>query len=113
MYIAAQLLGGVCGAGIIYGNYVRAIDAVEGGRSIRTVPGTASLFGTYAVRQPLGLFCVFLTWIRQPDYLSAGSCFFEQVNLPFPLFLLIPQCISIPSVLGHYYSRARNLRGDG
>ena len=48
-YIFAQLMGGVCGAGIIYANYVHAIDAVEGGRSIRTVPGTASLFGTYAV----------------------------------------------------------------
>ena len=49
MYILAQLLGGICGAAVVYGNYIHAIDVVEGGRGIRTVPGTASLFGTYAV----------------------------------------------------------------
>ena len=48
-YILAQILGGVCGAGIVYANYIHAIDAFEGGRNIRTVPGTAGLFGTYAV----------------------------------------------------------------
>lgn len=48
-YVFAQLMGGICGAGIIYANYIHAIDAVEGGRGVRTVPGTASLFGTYAV----------------------------------------------------------------
>lgn len=42
-------MGGLCGAGIIYANYIHAIDLVEGGRHIRTVPGTASLFSTYAV----------------------------------------------------------------
>ena len=49
IYILAQLLGGLCGAGIIYANYIHAIDLVEGGRHIRTVPGTAGLFATYAV----------------------------------------------------------------
>ena len=49
-YIFAQIMGGLCGAGIVYANYIHAIDLVEGGRHIRTVPGTASLFGTYAVR---------------------------------------------------------------
>ena len=49
-YILGQVLGGLCGAGIVYANYIHAIDLVEGGRHIRTVPGTASLFGTYAVR---------------------------------------------------------------
>ena len=49
-YVFAQLLGGICGAGIVYANYIHAIDLVEGGRHVRTVPGTASLFGTYAVR---------------------------------------------------------------
>ena len=49
-YIFAQVMGGLCGAGIIYANYIHAIDLVEGGRNIRTVPGTASLFSTYAVR---------------------------------------------------------------
>ncbi|KAM5541375.1 hypothetical protein V8D89_004929, partial [Ganoderma adspersum] len=48
-YIFAQLMGGLCGAGIVYANYIHAIDLVEGGRHIRTVPGTASLFATYAL----------------------------------------------------------------
>ncbi len=54
-YIFAQVMGGVCGAGIIYANYIHAIDVVEGGRHIRTVPGTANLFSTYAVRHYLSL----------------------------------------------------------
>ncbi|KIP08611.1 hypothetical protein PHLGIDRAFT_34899 [Phlebiopsis gigantea 11061_1 CR5-6] len=60
-YILAQILGGICGAGIVYANYIHAIDAVEGGRNIRTVPGTAGLFGTYAA-----------------DYMTAASAFFEE-----------------------------------
>lgn len=44
-------MGGIVGAGITYANYIHAIDLFEGGRHIRTVPGTASLFGTYAVSQ--------------------------------------------------------------
>lgn len=48
-YVFAQVMGGLCGAGIIYANYIHAIDIVEGGRNIRTVPGTAGLFSTYAV----------------------------------------------------------------
>ena len=50
IYWFAQLMGAICGAGITYANYIHAIDIVEGGRHIRTVPGTASLFATYAVR---------------------------------------------------------------
>lgn len=48
-YIIAQLMGGICGAGIVYANYIHAIDVVEGGRNVRSVPGTAGNFGTYAV----------------------------------------------------------------
>ena len=48
-FIFAQVMGGLCGAGIIYANYIHAIDLAEGGRHIRTVPGTAGLFSTYAV----------------------------------------------------------------
>lgn len=48
-------MGGIVGAGITYANYIHAIDLFEGGRHIRTVPGTASLFGTYAVSQLLSV----------------------------------------------------------
>ncbi|KAI0755223.1 aquaporin [Daedaleopsis nitida] len=60
-YIFAQTMGGLCGAGIIYANYIHAIDLVEGGRHIRTVPGTASLFSTYAL-----------------PYMTSVSCFFDE-----------------------------------
>lgn len=50
VYILSQLLGGIVGAAIVYANYHSAIDLFEGGHGVRTVPGTASLFGTYAVR---------------------------------------------------------------
>ena len=46
-------MGSLSGAGIVYANYIHAIDLVEGGRHIRAVPGTASLFGMYAVRSSL------------------------------------------------------------
>ena len=48
-YIFAQLMGGLCGAGIVYANYIHAIDIFEGGRNVRTL-ATAGLFSTYAVR---------------------------------------------------------------
>lgn len=48
VYIFAQVMGGVCGAGIAYVNYIHAIDLFEGGRHIRTM-ATANLFATYAV----------------------------------------------------------------
>ena len=48
MYILAQVLGGVVGAGVVYANYFHAIDIVEGGRGVRTL-ATAGLFSTYAV----------------------------------------------------------------
>ncbi|CCL98851.1 uncharacterized protein FIBRA_00857 [Fibroporia radiculosa] len=68
IYIFAQIMGGVCGAGIIYANYIHAIDIVEGGRHIRTVPGTASLFSTYAL-----------------DYMTSVSCFWDEASSRRPL----------------------------
>jgi len=61
IYWLAQVLGALCGAGCVYANYFHAIDVFEGGRGIRTVPGTASLFSTYAL-----------------DYMTSVSCFFNE-----------------------------------
>jgi len=47
-FIFAQLMGGVVGAAIVYGNYKNAIDIFEEGSGIRT-RATAGLFATYAV----------------------------------------------------------------
>jgi aquaglyceroporin related protein len=60
LYIFAQILGGVVGAAITYGNYINAIDIFEGGRGIRT-QATAGLFATYSL-----------------DYLTAATCFFSE-----------------------------------
>jgi len=60
-YILAQLLGGICGAAIVYGNYYHAINLYEGGSDIRTIAGTGDLFGTYAA-----------------DYLTPASAFFSE-----------------------------------
>ncbi|CAE6413772.1 unnamed protein product [Rhizoctonia solani] len=48
-YILAQVLGACTGAGLVYANYHRAIDIFEGGPGVRTVPGSASLFATFAM----------------------------------------------------------------
>ena len=50
VYIAAQILGAITGAAITFGIYHDAINRFEGGSNIRSVPGTAGLFGTYPVR---------------------------------------------------------------
>jgi aquaglyceroporin related protein len=42
-------MGGVVGAGLVYAQYIHAIDIFEGGRHIRT-PATAGLFSSFAVR---------------------------------------------------------------
>ncbi|RAH49003.1 MIP/aquaporin family protein [Aspergillus brunneoviolaceus CBS 621.78] len=52
LYILSQVLGAMCGAAIVYANYRSAIDAYEGGSTMRTVPGysptaTAGIFSTY------------------------------------------------------------------
>ena len=50
VYFMGQLLGAMCGAFIVYGNYYHAINNFEGGSSLRTVTGptaTAGIFCTY------------------------------------------------------------------
>jgi aquaglyceroporin related protein len=54
IYVAAQVLGAMCAAAVVYGNYKSAINVFEGGADIRTVPGvgndsnaTAGIFATY------------------------------------------------------------------
>ncbi|KIM64401.1 hypothetical protein SCLCIDRAFT_114883 [Scleroderma citrinum Foug A] len=60
-YCIAQLLGALCGAGIVYANYHSAISVYEGGSNIRTVAGTGHLFATYAA-----------------DYMTSVGCFFSE-----------------------------------
>jgi aquaglyceroporin related protein len=60
IYIFAQVLGGVIGAALVYGNYFEAINIFEGGRDVRT-QATAGLFATYAL-----------------DYVSTAACLFTE-----------------------------------
>jgi len=70
-YILAQVLGGIFGSAIVYGNYINAINILEGGSDIRT-QATASLFATYAL-----------------DYLTNISCFFVEFTGTMILALMI------------------------
>jgi len=72
IYMAAQLMGALCGAAIVYANYFHAINIYEGGPGIRTVPGTASLFSTYAL-----------------DYMTPVSCFFSEFLASATLMIVI------------------------
>jgi len=57
-YWLSQLLGGICGAGVVYGNYMRAIDILEGGRQVRTLT-TAGYFGTVPLTYVSNVECFF------------------------------------------------------
>jgi aquaglyceroporin related protein len=71
-YIFAQVMGGLCGGAIVYANYFHAIDLFEGGRGIRTVPGTAGIFSTY----PL-------------SYMTPASSFFCEFTATAVLLMMI------------------------
>ncbi|KAI0030975.1 aquaporin [Vararia minispora EC-137] len=71
-YIFGQLIGALVGALVVYGNYARAIDLVEGGTGVRSVPGTASLFAAYSL-----------------DYVSPANCFFDEFIGTFALVFVI------------------------
>lgn len=64
VYFIAQLLGGFVGSGIVYGNYISAIDWFEGGK-MRTVPP--------AEKATAGIFCTY----PQP-FVTKGSQFFSE-----------------------------------
>ena len=67
IYAAAQILGALCAAGVVYANYKSAIDVFEGGASIRTVPGNSQ-------HATAGIFCTY----PQP-FLSKTGQFFDEI----------------------------------
>ena len=67
-----QLFGAWLGAMLTYANYFHAIDIFEGGKGVRTVPGTAALFSTYAL-----------------DYLPSAACFFDEFLGTFILVVVV------------------------
>lgn len=63
-YLVAQVLGAMCAAAIVYGNYKSAIDVYEGGAGIRTVSGPTAT---------AGIFCTY-----PQDFLSTTGMFFDE-----------------------------------
>lgn len=64
VYFIAQLLGGFVGSGIVYANYISAIDWFEGGK-MRTVPP--------AEKATAGIFCTY-----PQAFVTKGSQFFSE-----------------------------------
>ncbi|KAJ5539385.1 hypothetical protein N7513_007717 [Penicillium frequentans] len=66
IYALSQILGAMCGAAIVYGNYKSAIDVYEGGPNIRTVPG-------YSTTATAGIFCTY-----PADFMTKTGQFFSE-----------------------------------
>ncbi|EIW80890.1 aquaporin, partial [Coniophora puteana RWD-64-598 SS2] len=95
-YCFAQLMGALCGAGIIYANYYEAISAYEGGTNIRTVSKTGSLFCTYAADYMTNVGAFFSEFMTSAIMMMCILSFSDKKNGPPPsgtapisLFILI------------------------
>ncbi|KAH7914294.1 major intrinsic protein superfamily membrane channel protein [Hygrophoropsis aurantiaca] len=87
-YILAQLLGGICGAGMVYGNYFHAINLYEGGRDIRTINGTGNLFATYAADYMTPVSCFFAEFLGSAMLIITILCVTDKHNGPPPAGLV-------------------------
>ncbi|KXS97925.1 hypothetical protein AC578_4381 [Pseudocercospora eumusae] len=77
IYMVAQVLGAMCAAAVVYGNYKSAIDTFEGGAGIRTVPG-------YSENASAGIFCTY-----PADFMSNTGQFFSEFIASTLLMFLI------------------------
>ena len=118
IYFIGQLLGGMAGAAVVYGNYKSAIDTYEGGVGIRTVGGntsSAGIFCTYPapfmsttgqffsefIASTILMFVIFS--LTDPDNIVPGNVF------PICLFFLI---FGIGACFGWETGYAINLARD-
>lgn len=76
MYFVAQLLGGFVGSGVVYANYISAIDWFEGGHGVRTVPP--------AQKATAGIFCTY----PQPFVTKASQFFSEFIASTLLMFVI-------------------------
>ncbi|KAI6804312.1 aquaporin [Hortaea werneckii] len=77
VYAIAQVLGAMCAAAVVYGNYKSAIDTFEGGAGIRTVPG-------YSQNASAGIFCTY----PAPFMSNVGQFFSEFTASALLMFLI-------------------------
>jgi len=75
IYFLAQVLGAFCASGVVYANYISAIDQVEG-HGIRTVPPSATATA--------GIFCTY-----PQAFLTKASQFFSEFIASTILMLVI------------------------
>ena len=75
VYFLAQMLGGFVGSGIVYANYISAIDWFEGGK-MRTVPP--------AEKATAGIFCTY----PQPFVTKASQFFSEFIASALLMFVI-------------------------
>ncbi|EIW78215.1 aquaporin [Coniophora puteana RWD-64-598 SS2] len=84
VYCFAQLMGALCGGGIVYANYYHAINAFEGGSGIRTVSKTAGLFATYASGYESNIGCFFSELLPSALLMIGILAFTDKRNSPPP-----------------------------
>jgi aquaglyceroporin related protein len=77
VYALAQVLGAMCGAAIVYGNYKSAINVYEGGPNIRTVPG-------YSTTATGGIFCTY-----PAEFMTKAGQFFSEFLASAVLMFMI------------------------
>jgi hypothetical protein len=120
MYLLAQLFGGFVGSGMVYANYISAVDWFEGG--LRTVPpakkATAAIFCTYPqpfltktnqffsefIASALLMFVVFA--LKDPSNNGVPKVCFSVMKHASQLIRSIErQMVSVVSVLPHLWTR--------
>ncbi|KAH7927765.1 major intrinsic protein superfamily membrane channel protein [Leucogyrophana mollusca] len=116
-YILAQLLGGICGAGMVYGNYFHAINIYEGGPGIRTINGTAGLFATYAADYMTPVSCFFSEFLGSAMLIITILCITDRKNGPPPpgliplalFFVILGIGLALGMETGYAVNPARDL----
>ncbi|KDR82496.1 hypothetical protein GALMADRAFT_57615 [Galerina marginata CBS 339.88] len=94
VYIISQVLGGIVGAAVVYGNYFHALDLVEG-PGVRTL-ATAGLFSTYAASYMTNVSAFFDEFLGTTILMLVVLAMNDKKNMPPPaglapliLFILI------------------------
>ncbi|KAF8158055.1 aquaporin [Crassisporium funariophilum] len=115
IYIFAQVLGGIVGAAVVYGNYFHAIDIVEG-HGVRTLE-TAGLFSTYAVPYMTNVSAFFDEFLGTVVLVIVVLAMNDKKNIPAPaglaplvLFFLVSGIgIALGMQTGYAINPARDL----